>query len=414
MRALVKMNARACAGLVVIFAIFSAETSGGAGEISSTNPQLFRAAEDPQVLIFGTGNDALSAFVEEDSASRGVLSYSQDIYPSADLLELWNPSYDFSPFAADSESTGLPGYWIRLQQRIYRSAFTGRDADCRVNQHLLELTGRETDGMKRYAEQFKKNVHGSAKPLVSIDLPLREAEEVRACFREAWPDLLIGKVVRKPEELKSSGQFDFVIVYEDVVPVTWRGQASVPFVHSRIGQKPVIMALKRPRFFRELFWVTTGAAGLQHDELPPAGTRENHTAWINLRAITSFGTSLSRGLRLDLSLLQPGLIAAFKGTQDSIFLLPRPGKTVGYQLHGSLLEHPAFIAGWYNPQTDQTIILPRIKLPADRTIRLVSPTREPWMYWHVPIAPADDEESTTTAIVPEPDIPEFDTLEEPE
>lgn len=398
------MNARAFAALILFAALVVAKMNCWAGEISSTNPHLFRAAEDPQVLIFGTGNDALLSFVKADSPRRSVLSYNQDIYPSADLMELWNPLYDFSPFADDAESTEGPGYWIRLHQLLYQSASIGRDADCRVTKHLLELTRRQKDGMKRFVRQFEKSIRGAAFPLLSIDLPLSEAEEVRAHFLQAWPGLLVGKVVRQLEELGASAHFDFVIVYEDAVPVTWRGQTSVPFVQSRIPQKPVIMALLKPRFFQELFWLSSGAAGLQHDELPPTGTRENHTAWVNLRAITSFGTSLSRGLRLDFSLLQPGLIAALGGANNSIFLLPRPGRPVGYQLQGGLLEQPAYLAGWYNPQTDQTVILPRAELPRDRNIRLDSPTRDPWIYWHVPVLPETDAESTTTAILPDPDF----------
>jgi len=374
--------------------------------ISETAPTLFRSLADPRLMIFGAGNDGARTFGEKRGVANPGLSYNQDIYPTAVVVEMWNRNYALSPFAPDAESTRPAGYWTRLNGVVAQAHGIGRSVDCRITTALLELIGKDTGRRGLVAAQLARIAGEQGAPMVSVACA-EGAEDVRGAIKAVAPHVLVGLVAGDQRDLERAGRYDFVVSPEAAVPVQWQGQTLVPYLHSRVGAKPVIVHVDRPNFYRELFYLASGAAGLQHAEMPSTATKVNRTAWINLRAITAFTGKQGVGLQPAPDLLNAQLLGALRGGNNAVMLLPRRGAKFEFILSSVDAVHPEYIAGWYNPATDQSIVMPRGTTPPDGKFSRQVPSTDPWLYWHYGFPAATDQDSTMTLILPEPPEPDY-------
>jgi hypothetical protein len=389
--------------LAAVFAGFAA--GAYAVQLSSSDPTLLRFAADPQFPVFAPGSAGRAAMHDGKSYAPPTRGYNEETQTQGQVLPLYADDYDFRPCAADAESTQPAGYWLRIGGVVGEGAHYGIMTDCRVTSALSQELRKCETTWTDYARRFARNVQAASACVISLDLPYAEAMTAKAAFKNLVPNVMVGLACHKADTLPGARDFDFVIADESALPPAYQGQAAMSFIRSRVGSRPVIMASVRPQLHKELVWLATGAAAIQYErDFSPTGSPAHKIEWRNVRAISSVPHRFAGKFHLDPAQMQRGLIGVV--SSDSVCAyLPLINGDFDLALPSHAPDRPEYISSWYNPISDENIILPRVRWPSSGKLRLKTPSADPWIYFHAAMPKLTDEETTITLIVPEPPEP---------
>jgi hypothetical protein len=132
------------------------------------------------------------------------------------------------------------------------------------------------------------------------------------------------------------------------------------------------------------------------------------TAWKNLRAFSGFVPRILPTCRLAPELVGPHVLSALSIGDTGYCLFVDARQRFDFQVPAARPNSDA-VAVWYNPTTDQNIILPQVPWAGNLTI--VPPSKAPWIYCGLSVPQLNDSATTTIAITPEPPEPDWEALD---
>lgn len=388
------------AAIAAILAIYAPDARAQGGVARATaDPSRVRLIADPQILVFAPGNWGEAHLVAKPDLSPWRRNRIMELGCNGSVFRLADPEYDFQATSPDAEETSPPNYWARLRRILSTQGASVSATDFRITRPLLdEIASDGSAGTGEFCRRMGGAIDGLPAPMISFapEIPAEKASPLRDALRVTAPRALLGCFL----ENATPAGWDFVIVRPESVSSGLSGQSLVSHARSKAGGIPVFVQVPQPDFYSELFWVTAGAAGLYHGELPPVGTPAHEHAWMNLRAVATICGILTPGNVVRMPDLQvPGTEAAFGVPGRSFCLLLKPGASVD-ALFPDLPDRPEALGMWYNPLNDQHIILPRVQSPRGIPSRLMAPSGDRWIYCHFPLPKATDAETTMGAVVP--------------
>ena len=378
--------------------------------LCTSDSTLLRFAWNPQPAFYAPGNLGLTTFNASYPRNPGKLLYGENIASKAILLELDHSDYQFHPYSQNAESTSPAEYWRRLRVQLAACADVGILPDCRITPPLLTGLRRGKHSFSEFAARLDLAIADSAIPIISIDLPDAEAIPARDALRSNCPKALVGRVFHSLPSQQRNGPcgYDFAVVHAEAIPETFRIQAAINYCHSRLGPIPVIIATSRPHFYHNLIWTACGAAGIQYAPLPTAPAHLRTTAWHNLRAVFGLLPRLTQSIRLAPELKCDGIVAAFSMGEAGFCLIVAPKNPFLFDVPAAS-PNSDMLATWYNPETDQNIVIPRTPWPS--SYQVTAPSQQPWIFFARAVPRTEDSQTTVTPILPEPPEPAWDLLD---
>ena len=379
--------------------------------ISPDSPTLLAGRRSPQLLYVRPGNSGALIMTDSQTSDPSHLQSWQDVYCNAQQFYLAASDYETTP--ASSTRNTRPQYWERLESWMTGMALDGQIPIWVADREFARAWKGEPallDDVCSAAVQMAKSRLGAPALVLDLgsDIPTRDyvAEKLRTL---GYPGL-IGARFRKSAEWPAQARdgasaagvremrWDFVVADEAAIPEHYRGQAAAAWVRSRSGQVPTIIAPNHYDMRREVVWVGCGVAGFWYPPLPAADPAKAESDATNLRASTAFFNRFG--------LNPPGL--TLRPVRGIDFSLETSGSTwAGFVPAGSDdfdIETPAGLAGrgagrsWYNPATDQTIILPLTQVQSK--LRVSPPDQNLWVYMLLASSHQADTATTVTAIRP--------------
>lgn len=392
------------ASCIVVAGAFALLPGGAAAqpavEISTIDATRLRFGRDPRVPCFFPGNIGQLVFRQKRPDLIGNAVRPDELKCDGQVVLAMEQGYDFSPFdrAQDAEA----GYWARLQALFGSATMTGAMVDYRFDEefaaHYMKLSPEaKTDVFAGIEKVCRRTIV----PMFTVNVQDDQlAEELGAGVREELPNALVGRVIFRAEQIRTSGTWDFLVLRENAAPPEYAGQAAASYFRGVAGGRPVLLVVKEPSFYRELFGMVAGIAGFYH-ELPAPGEPHYDQLWRDLRSFAAFRGGLPH--QLDLVQL-PGatnIDAAFGAGGRVLVVLPKTGAVATVHLTPPA-DRPEMVGFWYNPQTDQRIVGPRASF--DGNLHLEPPSSDAWMYCHVPLGRSGAGDTTTPAVqIPPPE-----------
>ena len=277
----------------------------------------------------------------------------------------------------------MQAYWERLRSVVASGASVGAVADLRVSGALLDLLERSgPDAPAWFARQAALALDGLPCPLFSVDA---EPDDPRvpalvAALRSALPMALVGGVAGEGDPFPLPGAWDYFIARPDAAPAPYAGQPAAAWLRHRAGGRPVILLCAQPEFRPAMFWMATGAAGLQFDALPLPGSFRHRAAVQDMRAISQLRWRFGGGVpfRVADGLRGDGVHAVLLGGNRLLYLLGGAGAPAGIRIP-RVPGLPGYTSSWYNPELDEHIIGPPAPVP-DSPLEVVPPDGAPWLF----------------------------------
>lgn len=382
-----------------------------AQQLSAGDPTRLRFAHDPQAAIFSPGNSGRASFHTTVTRQAANFAYGEERQTDGQVIHLYESNYEFSPAGADAESTRPAGYWLRLTASIFEAGRYGVMTDCRVTSALATELRNHDISWPMFAQVFAAKLgNDAAPPMFSLELPSNtEAASVLKAFDAALPRALVGYVCRRESDFEPARRGDFAVVNDAAIPPQYAGQATLSYLRAKLGQMPILLETDRPQIFRELFWLGSGAAGIQYgNALSTTGSKDHRAAWRNIRSLSSIPRRFGGKFRLAPELAQRGMFGAIIADGFMFAVFPLRNFNGDMQLPANAEDRPEFIATWYNLLTDENIVMPRVPAPRSGKLHLTTPSGDPWIYFHAFMPASSDANSTMTLILPEPPEPAED------
>jgi hypothetical protein len=96
-------------------------------------------------------------------------------------------------------------------------------------------------------------------------------------------------------------------------------------------------------------------------------------------------------------------MGAFGVAGKAVFLIGEGPVPMQVELTGGA-GNSTYVGRWYNPESDQQIVLPRAAVAADSRYRLKPPARGKWIYAHAFLPAETDRDTTMPKVVIDPDF----------
>lgn len=366
---------------------------------SQTDPTRLAWFTDPQTIYVRPGNFGLLLFRDGETSDPANLLPTQDEYSNALGVTLVSTDYHVSP-GGDSQSSTKP-YLDRLNGWMEGLAWAGQLPVLTVtDEFMVELKNHP-----HIADSLTSNIQMLSEfrlppPAILVDVTSwdDDVDGLIDLWRRDLPSMSIGlRLTSNTLTFPRERRFEFVVCEEELIPEHFRGQAAAQWVQSQAGQVPVILSPIDYDFFRDVIWISCGAAGLWYRPLPEGQGPAQVAAAVRLRASTTF---LNRFHKTFLPLTTKPGHSAF------LFCLEETGRNWAGILPPATDDFdfpaPEGLAGklvgqsWYNPATDQTIIQPLTRLPATVSVR--PPDANQWIYNITALDSAGISHTTITAI----------------
>jgi len=346
------------------------------------------------------GNEGTLWFRDEPTSHPSNLEAWQDDYCRARWLQVDDSGYQYHPNDADTSRTRA--YWTRIDHWVNTISISGNMPFWFVNDQLLERELRQPGTLD---ELTSHAIRYSERDLVTPTIVLDVAEwkpgygNLKQKISRGMRGQPVGiRITRQNYQSVPPRGWSYVIIDEELIPETYRGQAAAAWVHSRYGQVAVMVSPAQPEFLREMIWLTTGIAGIFYRPLDPPGTANNHTQAIHLRASSTFLNRFEAPMQLALKPLTGSALFSLVDESKSLAnVFPSDTTT-------TVVSLPTWMRGrvigksWFNPATDENIVQPLTTATAELT--LSPPSRASWVHNILVSSYAADTETTVSAITP--------------
>lgn len=351
--------------------------------IEPTEPSRFRFARAPQVVVFAPGNQGDLVWRDPPRPDPGNTDRLGEWACDGSVLSLVEEGYAWLP-VEDAASTGsVQSYWERLRSVVASASSMGAVADLRLTVPLLDLLERAgPDAPAWFAQQAALALDQLPCPLFSVDAEPDDPRVPRLveALRRSLPMALVGGVVGEGDPFPLAGSWDFFIARPEAAPPPFGGQPAAAWLRHRAGGRPVVLLCAQPEFRPAMFWMATGAAGLQFDALPLPGSFRHRTAAQDMRAISQLRWRFGGGapFRVADGLRGGGAHVALAGANRVLYLLGGAGEPAAVDIP-LVPGLPGYIATWYNPELDEHIILPAAPVPPG-PLEITPPDSAPWVF----------------------------------
>lgn len=373
--------------------------------LSSHERTRVRFVRDPQVVSFLPGNRGLAAMLKQPPKIIGNAIRPGELACDGQRIDLYERCYDFTPLGLDDATT--QAYWQRLAEMVGGAAMTGFATELAVTDDFADAYSAAPPGVRHSFVAGLRAFDLMAPPPMITLSSSREAFvlEMRRIVRTTLPNTLIGReLFSLPQSKADCIGWDFFVVRVELAPEEHRGQTAIPFFRTILGERPIFLRVSKPSFHDELFWMATGAAGFHHD-LPTTASADYESFWRGLRGFGAFHLSMPNSMILSPERVRPGLLAVLAQPGAATFLL-QTRATPTVDLRG-ILSAPEFVGIWYNPKSDQNIVLPRTSSPP--RMRLLPPSEQEWLFSCISLPRSGDADTTTPRVTVDPD---FDLIPE--
>ena len=221
---------------------------------------LFSWRRDPELFIFARGNDLPTSRGREvhglrQKALRRVLSHGNTLRFSWEALSASSRSHETSDTLLVSLLGNGGPFDLPTELRIGEKALATPESAQRLAHFLCAVLAQTN------------------KPLLTIDedVSATVALTFRQMLREQGVAVPVGKVGTLPADAELLRCFDYAVVNPNLFPRVWRDQAAVSYARSLLDDLPIIFSVSEARFLPELFWVSTGVAGIRYEIEPENG-----------------------------------------------------------------------------------------------------------------------------------------------
>ncbi|MBX7245063.1 MAG: hypothetical protein K1X53_06170 [Candidatus Sumerlaeaceae bacterium] len=364
------------------------------------NPTLFDFGRAPQIPCFGPPEFGARLF--ERTGTTPTLEQRQDATLLFDGLTLpvSGPTHKLRATSPDAESQSPMGYWAALQAQLATTARTGNMHELRFTDDFAhEMDAAGVQGAERYMERLVRMTPHAPSPIYTFDMHKFADQQVmlRDKLRRGLPRAMIGcTMATAPATPLGTAGWDYAIVDPETAPPPYRDQAAVSFFRSRIGAKPVLFHVHRPDFHQLCFWYSTGAAGFYFDKMPATGSEDTTRPWREMRSFASIRFRFKDGVtQLLPEVAGPGAFGAFGEPGDTIAAFIPPD-TKGVLFPPRSPMKPWYTSIWFNPQTDESILLPPAPEKAREIFSVFAPSSDEWLHIYSPRTTAEAGRTTVT------------------
>ena len=381
-------------------------TSAGSLTRSEEDEGIFQSDEVPERLVFFPDNQGAAIFTLQNKAASTALLSHEETLCNAVIIVVDDPSYDFHPAEIWQSNPDSDGYYTRLDLAVSTAATNGFACEFRIPDSFFQS--------KLAVEHFKDWLTSSITS-GKMDIPLvtvsKDAESVAATafvqkLHDAMPQMPVGRIldVRWLPGLTdgSAASFatDYFIASQELTPERFKGQGEIAYWKSVVGTVPVLIGKQRPDFIADLCTFTAGAAGLQYHGFPASASTQRKSAWRNLRALTSFISHFHGQLMPANQYFSYPMDGAFMTRSHDLALMLPPGFRGTVLLPPSQPHTPDGVSLWYQPLTDESIILPQERMNS-QLLKVESPGPGRWVFSRHPQPALDNNGTSITAILEE-------------
>ncbi|MGB9690907.1 MAG: hypothetical protein ACPL7D_01930 [Candidatus Sumerlaeaceae bacterium] len=357
---------------------------------STLDSRLFRWHNDPELFLFGWGDT--EQLKKLSPPARKSLEAALGRVRSNGVTRTFDTARVAESLASADGFSSSP-YATELANVLGSGGPYDQPVELRIEGKALQaLAPTQCQAAIMLADALAPVLRKHNAPLFTFasEVPTETAMLFRQSLRAAGTPCLVGKDAMPPFE-NGLCALDYVVFDPESFPLPYRDQAALSFARSFAGDCPILIRVRQARFYPELFWLSTGAAGIRYDT--PCNSAE--TRW--RRGLCSLmKLSAYRPVQLMRPRRQDNVLASIELQRSTMRLaIPSSQEILVWRVELPL-EPVNLYRFWFDPAND--VLVQQAPILGQRnefTFRLDPPPRSHAHVFGFAFIPSRDDRQTT-------------------